>query len=80
MPSDIIMQYTIILEPCDEGGYIARCVEVPKIIGYGDTKGNAISRIRESIALVQKTWNEELHNVITARRSEVIRIDVAEAV
>ena len=73
------MQYTIILESCDDKGYIARCVEVPGIVGYGDTKGDAITRIREAIAHVQKTWNEELHDVIHAIRSEVIRIDVADA-
>lgn len=73
------MQYTIILESCDDKGYIARCVEVPGIVGYGDTKGDALSRIREAIADVQKTRNEELHEVIHAVRSEVIKIDVADA-
>ena len=73
------MQYTIVLEPCDTGGYLARCVEVPGIAGYGNTKGAAISCIREKIALVQKTRNEELHDVINAVCSEVIRIDIADA-
>ena len=75
----MIMQYTIVLEPSDNEGFIARCVEVPGVIGYGPTKGDAISRIRDAIALVQKTRNEELHSVITAVRSEVIKIDVADA-
>lgn len=75
----MIMQYTIILESSDDKGYIARCVEVPGVVGYGGTKGDAISRVREAIAHVQKTWNEELHDVIPAVGSEVIRIDVADA-
>jgi predicted RNase H-like HicB family nuclease len=75
----MIMQYTIVLEPHDRGGYIARCVEVPGTVGYGETKGEAISRIREAIALVQKSRNEELHDVIHAVSSEIIRIEVADA-
>jgi len=75
----MIMQYTIVLESCDNKGFIARCVEVPGIVGYGDTKGDAVARIREAIADVQKTWNEELQVVIHAVRSEVIKIDVADA-
>ena len=73
------MQYTIVLEPGEQDGYTARCVEVPEAVGYGETKGEAILRVREMIALVQKTRNEELHDVITAVRSEVIRIEVADA-
>jgi len=73
------MQYTIVLEPREAGGFTARCVEVPGAVAYGETKGDAISRIREAIAQVQKTRNEELHDVITAVRSEVIKIEVADA-
>jgi len=73
------MHYTIILEPRESQGYVARCVEVPGIVGYGDTKGDAIERIREAITHVQRSWNEELHDVIHAVRSEVIRIDIADA-
>ncbi|OPY39244.1 MAG: hypothetical protein A4E35_00011 [Methanoregula sp. PtaU1.Bin051] len=75
----MIMQYTIVLEPSERGGYTARCVEVPGAVGYGETKGDAISRIRKAIVLVQKTRSEELHDVINAVSSEVIRIEVADA-
>lgn len=76
----MIMQYTIVLEPSVTGGYSARCVEVPEAFGYGTTQGDAISRIREAIALVQKSRNEDLQSVINAVRSEVIKIEVADAV
>ena len=73
------MQYTIVLEPCDDKGYIARCLEVPGIVGYGESRGDAVERIREAISDVQRTWNEELQGAIHAVRSEVIKIDVADA-
>lgn len=75
----MIMQYTIVLEPGEQGGYVARCVEVPGACGYGETKGDAVSQIREAIAEVQKSRNAALHDVITAVSSEVIKIEVADA-
>jgi predicted RNase H-like HicB family nuclease len=75
----MIMQYTIVLEPSASGGYTARCVEVPGAVAYGETKGDAVSRIRGAIALVQKSRNQALQDVITAAGSEVIRIEVADA-
>jgi len=75
----MIMQYTIVLESSDDNGYFARCLEVPGISGYGCTKGDAISRIRDAIAVVQKIRHDELQCVITASRSEIIKIDVADA-
>jgi predicted RNase H-like HicB family nuclease len=73
------MQYTIVLEPSGHDGFTARCVEVPGAFGYGATKGEALLRVREAIASVQKTRNEELHSIINTVSSEVIRIEVADA-
>lgn len=72
------MYYTIVLEPHAREGYTARCVEVPGTVGYGRTKGDAITRIREMIARVQKSRNAELHDIIRSIRSEIIRIEVAD--
>jgi predicted RNase H-like HicB family nuclease len=72
------MQYTIVLEPQDTG-YIARCVEIPGAIGHGDSRGEALARIREAIELVQKTRHDELHTLIHEVRSEIIKIEVADA-
>ena len=46
------MQYTIVLEVAEEGGYSARCLEHPAAISEGDTKEEALENIKEAIELV----------------------------
>jgi len=72
------MQYTIILESHDEGGYSARCVEIPGILRTGSTQKEALTGIRESIEAVRFAQNKELHQTISAVGSEIIRIEVAD--
>jgi predicted RNase H-like HicB family nuclease len=74
------MHYTIILDAQADGGYTARCVELPEALGRGSTQGEALARIRESIELVQEARCEVLHKTIGAVNSEIIRIEVADAV
>jgi predicted RNase H-like HicB family nuclease len=73
------MHYTIITESHEKGGYTARCVEIPGATGYGKTKGEALSRIREAIEAVREAQNAELHRTIAAVHSEIIRIKVADS-
>lgn len=72
------MQYTIILESLDEGGYSARCVEIPGPLCTGSTQKEALASIREAIEAVRFAQNRELHRTISAVGSEIIRIEVAD--
>lgn len=72
------MHYTIITESHEKGGFSARCVEIPGAAGYGNTQGEALSRIREAIEAVREAQNAELHRTIAAVHSEIIRIKVAD--
>ena len=74
----ITMQYTIVLEP-DEGGYTARCGEIPGAECRGANKGEALTRLRDEIGQVQQVQYEELHRTIQSVTSEIIKIDVADA-
>ncbi|WP_292423229.1 type II toxin-antitoxin system HicB family antitoxin [Methanoregula sp.] len=73
------MQYTIVLEPSDEGGFTARCVEIPGPVCQGANKGEALARLKEAIGEVQQAWEADLHRTIQSLSSEIIRIDVADA-
>ena len=73
------MQYTIVFEPNDEGGFTARCVEIPGTVCKGADKGEALARLKEAIGQVQQAWQADLHRMIKSLSSEIIRIDVAEA-
>lgn len=46
------MKYTIVLEAAEEGGYIARCLELPAAVSEGDSREEALENIKEAIELV----------------------------
>jgi predicted RNase H-like HicB family nuclease len=72
------MQYTIVLEPIADGGFFARCVELPGTVCQGANKAEALARLKEAIGQVQQAQNEDLHRTIQSLSSEIIKIDVAE--
>ncbi len=51
--------HTIILEKEEEGGYSARCLELPGAISQGETKQEAINNVKETIELVLEVIQEE---------------------
>lgn len=64
------MEYTIVLEIAEEGGYTARCLELPAAISEGDTREEALENIREAIGLVLEATEEQ------ARAPGLIAVDV----
>ena len=73
------MQYTIVLEADAQGGFFARCIEIPGALCHGDTQNDAFTCMREEIERVTTARNEELHRIIAAPDSEVFRIEVADS-
>jgi predicted RNase H-like HicB family nuclease len=73
------MQYTTVLGPNDEGGFTARCVEIPGTICQGANKGEALARLKEAIKRVQQAQHADLHRTIRSLSYEIIKIDVADA-
>jgi predicted RNase H-like HicB family nuclease len=71
------MEYTVVLEPQEEGGYFVQCVELPGAISQGDSKEEALTNIKEAIELVLEVQREELHKKTTTFHSEIIKVDVA---
>lgn len=68
------MQFTVKLEESDEGGYTARCLELPAAISEGDTKEEALENIKEAIQLVLEVSREQAQSY-----TEVFRVEVASA-
>ncbi len=65
----MIMKYTVVLEPQEEGGFTVQCVEIPGAISQGETREEALANIKEAIELVLAVQREELHRQrATARR------------
>ncbi len=45
-------EYTVILKKEEEGGYSARCVELPAAITQGETVEETLANAKEAISLV----------------------------
>lgn len=53
------MEFTVILEPAEEGGYTVQCVELPAAISQGETREEALENIKEAIRLVLEVRGEQ---------------------
>jgi len=70
----VIVQYTLILEESDEGGYSAHCLELPAAISEGQTNEEALENIKEAIELVLEVTQEQAQVL-----DEIEKVDVASA-
>ena len=43
------MEFTVILEECEEGGYTVTCPALPGCVSEGDTYEEALQNIKEAI-------------------------------
>lgn len=69
------MKYTVILEPQEEGGFTARCLELPGAISQGETKEEALENIKEAIELVLEVLREDLNR---CENAQVLKVELAD--
>ena len=74
----MIMRYTVVLEPQEEGGFTVQCVEIPGAISQGETREEALANIKEAIELVLEVQWKELHRQRSTVRHEISKVDVAD--
>jgi len=71
------MNYSVILEPQDEGGYSVRCLELPGAISQGETKTEALKNIKEAITLILEVPREDLESR-NQSKSEILTVELAD--
>ena len=71
------MNYSVILEPQDEGGYSVRCLELPGAISQGETKTEALKNIKEAITLILEVPREDLESR-NQSKSEILKVELDE--
>ena len=69
------MQFTVILEPQDEGGFTVRCLELPGAISEGETREEALANIKEAIGLVLEVLSDYLADRSNA---EILKVELAD--
>jgi predicted RNase H-like HicB family nuclease len=71
------MRYTVVLEQEQDGGYIATVPALPGCISQGDTRGEAVSNIREAIRLYVEDCRDAGDPVPTEAGKEFIEVEAA---
>ncbi len=49
MTATKVLRYTVIFEPAEEGGYVARCPALPGLVTEGDTLEEAREMVKDAI-------------------------------
>ena len=70
------MKYSVILEPQEEGGFTARCLEFPGAISQGETKTEALENIKEAISLILEVLREDLES-LNRTNAEILKVEFA---
>lgn len=55
-----MMQYAVLLEECEEGGYTVTCPALPGCIPEGDTYQEALDNITDAIQLYLRAVAREI--------------------
>ena len=65
------LRFTVILESAEEGGFIAKCVELP-VASQGETRDEALSNAKEAIEGYLETKAEQLRQRTRGERVVVV--------
>ena len=71
------MRYTVLLEPEEDGGFVASVPALPGCISQGDTREDALANIQEAIALYVEDCREAGDPVPTESGKEFVEIEAA---
>ncbi|MHA1359126.1 MAG: type II toxin-antitoxin system HicB family antitoxin [Candidatus Helarchaeota archaeon] len=58
------LQFTFLLENDDDGGYIARCLELKGVYGQGETEEEALKEIQTALDIALNFYNEKKKSII----------------
>jgi len=69
-------KFTVVLEEQAEGGFIAKCVEIPSAVSQGETREEAIKNVKEAIELMLEVMREDAQNMARALNTQPVTVDV----
>lgn len=64
------LNYTVLVEPEDEGGFSGQCLELPSAISQGETMDELEKNMKEAIDLVLQD------NLLSAKHKQIIKLTV----
>ncbi len=66
-----LVQFTAVLQPAEEGGFVIKCVELP-VATEGETKEEALANVKEAIEGYLEVKAKKLREQSKGERVEVI--------
>jgi predicted RNase H-like HicB family nuclease len=67
----VARRFTVVLEPAEEGGFVAKCLELP-VASQGETREEALRNIREAIEGYLEVKAELVGGKVKGERVEVV--------
>ena len=67
-----VVEYDVVLEPSDEGGYSVYVPSLKGCVSEGDTEEEALENIKDAIATWLQTWAD----IAAERKGKLRRIEV----
>jgi antitoxin HicB len=71
------MRYTVVLEQEPDGGYVVSVPALPGCVSQGDTRGEALSNIREAIALYLQDCRDAGDPIPIEAGKEFVEVEAA---
>jgi predicted RNase H-like HicB family nuclease len=71
------MRYTVVLEQEPDGGYVVSVPALPGCVSQGDTRGEALSNIREAIALYLEDCRDAGDPIPIEAGKEFVEVEAA---
>jgi len=71
------MRYTVVLEQEEDGGFVATVPALPGCVSQGDSRDEAITNVREAIALYIEDCRESGEAVPTESGREIVEVEAA---
>lgn len=71
-----MMNFTVVLEEADEGGYTVTVPALPGCISEGDTYDEAVDNIKDAIQLYLRAVSKEVQQLKKRRKLKLVEISV----
>lgn len=68
-----VVEYEVVLEPSDEGGYTVYVPSLKGCVSEGDTEEEALENIKDAIAIWLQTWDE----IAAEKGGQLRKVEVA---
>lgn len=75
-PWGISMRFRVTLEPAEEGGFVAQCVEIPGAVSEGETQQEALENVASAIHDILEVRRQRAEANAAAAGVDLVTVEV----